>query len=147
MQSYSSWRRTQFWSAPNQWPMCSRPVGRMPEKTRSRVRVGALAGAAGTLARITLASDTPFGAVTRRRPPVARQHADHARAPCPRDALPVAAARRRELRKPLGGPLAAVLLMRVAVHFALLVVQRRGDQDLRCQRERLVERALAVRVA
>ena len=48
MQSYSSWSRTQFWRAPNQWPMCSRPVGRMPEKTRSRVRVGALAVAAGT---------------------------------------------------------------------------------------------------
>ena len=41
MQSYSSWSLTQFSSAPNQWPMCNRPVGRMPEKTRSLVFVAA----------------------------------------------------------------------------------------------------------
>src|SRR6185436_14365959 len=55
MQSYCSWSTTQFWSAPNQCPMCRRPVGRMPEKTRSRA--GALTGAAATRASVALARD------------------------------------------------------------------------------------------
>src|SRR5918995_4651973 len=36
MQSYSSCRRTQLPRAPNRCPTWSGPVGRMPEKTRSR---------------------------------------------------------------------------------------------------------------
>src|SRR3954451_25298794 len=55
MHSNSCWSLTQFESAPNQCPMWRRPVGRMPEKTRSRA--GALTGAAATAATLDLARD------------------------------------------------------------------------------------------